>query len=235
MTSIVTTAGTGGTGREQPRGALAAGLGLLAMSVLAGVANTVLGQLVITGDATRTASGIAAHEQRFRAVVVGFLVVAVLDVVVAWGLYLFQAPVDRGAALLAAWLRVVYAALFVAALGELLVVPGLLAGGSAAAGRVLEAVTAFQGRWTVALVVFGLHLLVVGRLAWRSPSVPSWLGVLVVVAGLGYAVDGLGTVLWAGYHLRISRFTFIGEVLLMAWLLWRSWRIVVRHEASPPD
>ena len=67
------------------RGALIAGLGLLAMGVLSGVANVALGRLTVTGDAARTAAGVAAHEPLFRAVVASFLVVAVLDVAVAWG------------------------------------------------------------------------------------------------------------------------------------------------------
>ena len=49
------------------------------------------------------------------------LVVAVLDVVVAWALYAVLRPVSRGIALLAAWLRVVYAAVFAAALSNLVV------------------------------------------------------------------------------------------------------------------
>lgn len=228
----VGTAGSGATGRESQRGALSAGLGLLAMSVLAGVSNTVLGQLVVPGDAARTAIGIAGHEQQFRLVVTGLLAVAVLDVVVAWGLYLFLAQVSRSVALLGAWLRLLYAALFVAASGELLAVPRLLDGETGVPrpdGRVLDAVTSYQDRWTVALAVFGLHLLVVGWLVLRSPSAPSWLGALVMVAGLGYAVDGAGVVLVAGYDLRISLVTFVGEVLLMFWLLWRGRRPGVPH------
>ena len=50
------------------------------------------------------------------------LVVAVLDVMVAWALYAVLRPVNRGIALLAAWLRVVYAAVFAAALSNLFVV-----------------------------------------------------------------------------------------------------------------
>jgi hypothetical protein len=44
-------------------------------------------------------------------------------------------------------------------------------------------------------------------------------GILLVVAGLGYAVDGFGLVLVPGYALDIGRFTFVGEVALIFWLL----------------
>ena len=41
-----------------------------------------------------------------------FLVVAILDVIAAWALYILLAPVNQGFSLLAAWFRVVYAAIY---------------------------------------------------------------------------------------------------------------------------
>ena len=56
---------------------------------------------------------------------------------------------------------------------------------------------------------------------------PSWLSVLVAIAGLGYLVDGAGTALLAGYGPGIAGFTFAGEVLLMVWLLWQGRRMTI--------
>jgi membrane protein implicated in regulation of membrane protease activity len=39
------------------------------------------------------------------------------------------------------------------------------------------------------------------------------------IAGLGYAVDGLGTVLVAGYSTSVASVTFLGEVVLIVCLL----------------
>ena len=36
-----------------------------------------------------------------------------------------------------------------------------------------------------------------------------------------YIVDGLGKTLFPDYNLNISQFTFIGEVILIFWLLWK--------------
>jgi hypothetical protein len=215
------------TSEKPRRGALIAGLGLLVMSILSGLANAELGRLTVSGDAARTAAGIAAHKPLFGAVAASFLVVAVLDVVVAWGLYLVLEPVSRRAALLAAWMRVAYAAMFVIAIGELFNALRLVNGGSVSTVRVLDAVNAFQKGWTVMLALFGLHLIVVAWLVLRSSYIPSWLGVLVAIAGLGYVVDGAGTVLSAGYGGGIAGFTFAGEVLLMVWLLWRGRRMTI--------
>jgi hypothetical protein len=100
-------------------------------------------------------------------------------------------PVSRRLALLAAWLRVVYATLFVIALAYLVTALRLVdemrtAGGpahrrSGPAVRVLDAVTAFQKGWTVVLALFGVHLLVVAWLMLKSSYMPSWLTTLVAI------------------------------------------------------
>jgi hypothetical protein len=42
---------------------------------------------------------------------------------------------------------------------------------------------------------------------------------LLVIAGLGYAIDALGSVLFAGYQANVATSSFVGEVVLIAWLL----------------
>ena len=77
------------------RAALIAGSALLAMTVLSVYAYlVVIDGLVVDGDAARTASNIAEAEGRFRIGVACFALVAVLDVVVAWGLRVLR-PSER--------------------------------------------------------------------------------------------------------------------------------------------
>jgi Domain of unknown function (DUF4386) len=209
------------------RAATVAGLGLLAMAALALASFSAFEGLVVEGDATATARDIVEHGLRFRMIIGGFLVVAALDVVVAWALYEFLRPVDRSIALLAAWLRVAYAAVFAAAIGNLAVAVRLLTdadsldalGPQQQRAQAMASINQFQDTWDVALVVFGLHLLVLGYLALRSRHVPGLLGILVMVAGLGYLVDSFGGLLSTSYDAEVAGFTFAGEVLLMGWLL----------------
>lgn len=227
MSVLTATAVAGTAGQEgaspwatRRRGALVAGVGLLAMAVLGGAANFgAIEPLVAEGDAGLTASQVLASEGLFRAATAGMFVMALLDVLVAWGLFTFFRPVDEAVSALAAWLRVAYAATFVAAIGHLLAVPRLAAGGRA--DEALAQASAFDDLWTAALGVFGVHLVVLGYLAWVSRDVPRWLGALVAVAGAGYVADTAGTLLFAGYSVSVSAVTFVGEVLLMVWLLAR--------------
>jgi hypothetical protein len=68
-------------------------------------------------------------------------------------------------------------------------------------------------------------LALIGYLVYRSGFAPRLLGVLLVSAGLGYLVDEIGSVLVSGYALEISRFSFVGEAVLIFWLLIKGVRL----------
>jgi hypothetical protein len=135
-------------------------------------------------------------------------------------------PVDRGLSLLAAWFRLVYAGALLVAVAHLLDVLHLLGDGYLGVftveqrqAQALHAVTAFRDVWMIGLFLFGIHLLVIAYLAYRSGHIPRPLGVLLAVAGLGYVIDAVATVLVRGPWTDVSTFTFVGEFLLALWLL----------------
>jgi len=53
----------------------------------------------------------------------------------------------------------------------------------------MASLNAFSAGWAVALVFFGIHLILIGYLAWKSGYIPKLVGILLVIAGLGYAAD----------------------------------------------
>lgn len=209
------------------RASIVAGLGLLVMAALAGWANFVVVEgLVTPGDAATTAAGIQAAEGTFRLGVLGLYAVVVLDVVVAWALMRVFSPVSRSLSRLAAWFRIAYAAIFMVAISQLAGIPHLLTTDSSGGGftteqveaQALLKVDAFEDIWFAGLILFAIHLVLIGYLAYRSGYVPRFLGVLLVIAGLGYAFDSVGTVLSESPP-TVSMVTFIGEFLLCLWLL----------------
>jgi hypothetical protein len=70
----------------------------------------------------------------------------------------------------------------------------------------------------VAQVFWGLWLLPLGSLVFRSGFLPKPLGVLLVIAGVGYVID-CGTQLLSPGVATVSQFTFIAELLFPLWLL----------------
>jgi hypothetical protein len=206
--------------------ALATAFSLLFVAVLAAFAQFgAIQNLIIPADAAATATNILASAGLFRAGIAAFLIVAILDVVVAWGLYILLRPANETLALLVAWLRVVYAAVFAYALVNLLDVVQLLQSTNASGlspaqtqAQVTSSIASFNNGWDLALAIFGLHLVGLGALLLRSIAFPKFLGALVVLAGAGYLTDSFGSILVPDYALTISVFTFIGEALLIVWL-----------------
>jgi len=207
------------TGISLRAAAIIAGTGLLLMAILSPIAYLKTFQsLVKFDDAALTAQNILNSMGAFRTAIVLLFVVALLDILVAWALYIVFIPANKSLSALAAWLRVIYGGIFIFAISKLYLALQVLSPDGVQAMSYLKA---FQSIWDKALIIFGCHLLLLGYLAFKSGYVPKWLAVLLVVAGAGYVVDGFGKMLLPAYSFSISQFTFIGEVLLIFWLFWK--------------
>jgi hypothetical protein len=234
------------TGDRSQRGVtLATAVSLLLMAVLAPFAQFgVLQTLIVPADAAATTNNIASSTGLFVAAIAAFFFVAILDVAVAWGFYVLLRPVNKGAALLVGWLRVVYAAVFAFTLLNLANAAQLVQGATGTAlqsgplqAQVAASVASFDSGWHLALGIFGIHLVGLGALLFRFAA-PQLLAALVVLAGAGYLADSLGKLLIPDYGLTISTFTFVGEAMLIFWLFWRAARGYRSSEAavgSPDD
>ena len=109
------------TNRSFRHASVAAGAALLLMSALAGFAKFVaVDGLVAKGDPAQTATSIMESVGLFRFGVACLFVVIALDVVVAWGLYRVFSPAGKNLSMLAAAFRLVYTAVFLVAVGQLL-------------------------------------------------------------------------------------------------------------------
>ncbi|NOH03226.1 MAG: DUF4386 domain-containing protein [Chloroflexi bacterium] len=202
--------------------AMVAGVGLLLMAILSPIAYLNIFQgLVKFDDAALTAQNILNSTGAFRTCVILLFTIAILDIVVAWSLYILLVPTNKSLSALAAWLRVIYAGIFIFAISKLYAALQVITADGTQAMTFLKA---FQSIWDMALILFGFHLLVLGYLAFKSGYIPKWLGAFLVLASVGYIVDGFGKSISANYNLNIAQFTFVGEVLLIFWLLWRGFK-----------
>ncbi len=185
----------------------------------------VVDRLAVEDDAAKTAANIAGSETLFRLAIASLLVVAALDVVVAWALFTVFEPASSRLSMLAAGFRVVFAGIFIVAIAELAGVLRLLPEADELSAQVLAGVQAYEDIWSAGLVLFGVHLVLLGVLVSKAPYAPTILGILLGVAGLGYAVDSFAGVLFAGYDVSVAAFSFVGEAVLIFWLLLRGRRI----------
>ena len=222
---------------SQRLAAVVAGLAYAVLIVLGLVFNFVVLGLIEPDDAAATVRHIADSDALFRTGLVAFIIVLIADAVVAWGLYAFFQRTSRELSAFAAWFRLLYVAIAGAALLHLLRAAKLVDGtGYTAAfeqgqreAQVMLSLDGFLYGWRIALVVFGVHLLLLGLVILKSDYAPRALGILVTLAGLGYVVSSLVGVLLADFNrnvavLLLAVVTVPGEFGLTGWLLWRAGR-----------
>lgn len=210
---------------------IVAGGGILLMAAISVFGIFYVGEgLVTEGDAARTVADIRTSDSLFRWGTASLYAVVVLDVVVAWALFRFLSPVSSGLSRLAAWFRLAYAGVFMLAIGQLAGIPDLVGSQEYAAvfteqqiqGQALLKLDAFGDLWMAGLILFGIHLALVGHLVYRSGYVPRLLGTLLVVAGVGYVLDSIAATVLVRPPGTLTTVTFLGEFLLGLWLLARS-------------
>ena len=212
-----------------------AGFGYLVVFVL-GIFAFSLEDLIVPGDAAATATNISDSGLSFRAGVVSFLIVLVADVAVAWALYIFLKPAGESLSLLTAWFRLLYVAVAASAFVGLFSVSTILSGAVDSSGLEpgqLDGLTTlflnvYQYGFNVSYVFFGLHILGLGYLIWKSDYVPRVLGILLIVAALGYQIDSFASLLSSSYATNDTLFVvfvavpaIVSELALTLWLLLR--------------
>jgi hypothetical protein len=233
-------------GAVQQRLARLTGLLYLVLAVCGMFSPTVLQALVVPGNAAATADTILGSRWLFSCSLVGWIVIVIADVAVSITLYLLLEPVSRGLSLVAAAFRLVYSAMLGAILLNLYDAFLLLASGTRGTGpdapqrqtMALAALDTFDAGFLLALVFFGVHLVVLGVLLYRSRYVPRALSVLLIAAGIGYIVDSLARFFVADYSGLASAVLLapavVGELGLTAWLLLKG--VEVRRAAAiAPD
>lgn len=222
------------------RAALIAGIGYVALFVLAIFANfVVLEQMVVADDPAATVANIAASPGVFRLGIATFLVIAVIDVVVAWALHVLLRDVAPDRSRVAAWLRVLHSVFLGVGLAFLSQADHLVATTSnvastnvdATAAQVALALDTFDTMWMVGLGFFGLHLVAVASMLVAPRRASRVLRVVLAFAGSAYVVDTVAHLLVADYDAIaavmlaiVALPSVIGEGWFGLWLLTRAGR-----------
>ena len=221
-----------GAGMSLRRSAVVAGFAYL-LNPVSYAEFSIYPKLIIPGNIEQTVQNIGAHGGLFVGAILCYLTSFIGDVVLAWSLYVLLAPVNKAVSLLAAWFQLVYAGIAIVAVVNLVAVYHLLGtpdyltafGPGQLHAQVLLLLHSFRYGWQIALVLFGIHLVILGCLIIRSSYIPWILGILLVVNGLGWMLDSLGPYVLPNANLGFTFFTFFGEIFFMLWLLIRGWKI----------
>ncbi|SEG24833.1 DUF4386 domain-containing protein [Paenibacillus sp. UNC499MF] len=242
---------------DQRTAALTAGIALIVMSLAAFFSyGYVHGSLVVQGDAGLTFQAVTSSRTLFKAEILGWVVILICDIVVAWAFHIFLKPIHPDLSLLGAWFRLAYTAVLGTALLNLLVV--LLLSGRAGYLSVVDTgelhafmmmhLEAFELIWSIGLIIFGGHLLIVGILAFKSDRIPKIIGIFLWLASIGYMVIHLcktflpdNETLAMLLHVIFMIPMVVGELGFGVWLLARGGRarsktrILLKSYPASPD
>lgn len=185
----------------------------------------VRGSLVVPGDAVATATQIAAAPDFFALGIGADLLMVVLDVGVAYGLYRLLSPVHRRLAIAATGFRLLQAS--VLALNLLNLVQALtLAADPAMASETLAAVETHALFYDVGLIPFGLACLTLGPLLRRAGG-PRWIALALSATGLVYLVGSFGAVFAPALSAALDplyALAIVAEPSVAVWLIVRARR-----------
>jgi hypothetical protein len=181
--------------------------------------------LLVPGDAATTSRNIMASEWLFRSGTVSHLIGQIIFIFLVLTLYRLLQPVNKEHAVLMVVLALL--GIPIAFLNEVNHLAALRLLSSADDGAFTSTQLQAQAMLfldmrrsgiLVTQVFWGLWLLPLGWLIFRSGFLPKLLGILLVIGGVGYLIDWATQLLFPGLA-TISQFTFIGELLLPLWLL----------------
>lgn len=199
-------------------------------------------QLIVRGDATRTAENIMASEQLFRFSIAGDLITYILVMVLTWALYVLLRPVNRYLALLGAFFRLSELAVLCLATVNSLVVLRLLSGAAYLKTFDVMQLHSFvmlayhtQGlAMSVGFILLGLGSAVFAYLLLRSRYVPKALAALGIFSSLLLAIGSLAIIVFPGLGvIGMSYMMPMGlyEVGLGFWLLLKGIKAPVAQPA----
>lgn len=212
-----------------PGAAVTAGVALLILAICAPVAEFfIMPSLIVNGNPAATVKNISIHQALLGGAVCCYLLTFIGDVVVAWALYILLEPVNKYLSLLAALFRLIYAVAALVALLNLVTVFNLLNSADLKTfnheqlyTQIMFALKAFSSGWSFSILIFGIHLLLIGYLIFRSDYIPSILGILLCIAGLGWLAGELQPFLLPGFKINFVLIAVTGsfELIFMLWLL----------------
>ncbi len=208
-----------------------AGVWYLILAICGGFAEFGVRQrLLVPGDAAATAENLLSSARLFRLGIGAELIGQVVFVLLAFALYDLLKVVHRRRATTMVVLALIAVTItcvnLVAQAAALQVLEGGAWSSVFDAGQRAGLSMFFLdlhrvGYGVVAQVFFGAWLLPLAGLIWASGFVPRLVGGLVGLAGVGYLADVATALLVPRAGVVVSEFTFVGELVLMLWLLVR--------------
>ena len=174
--------------------AITTGIAMIIMAICAMFAvGFVDNRFIIDGDATATVSNIKNSMSLFQAGIFSWLIILICDIILSWSLFVFLKQINSSLSLLGLLFRLMYTSFLGLAIFNLVRVAILLSDNEFLSFQTDELlslamlfIVSFQEFWSFGLIIFGIHLFIIGFLVIRSGFIPKLMGFLLLIASVSY-------------------------------------------------
>lgn len=163
--------------------ALFTGVSILVIALLAGfTAGYIPAKFMFYGDPNEVVQNFDSMMGLFRMNVLGWFLIILFDLVVSWGVYVVFRHVNHNLALFSGWLRLFYTMFLALSLSYLIKITTV---GTVTSSDLIN-IDMFDSVWSIGLIVFGFHLLLLGVVMFKANFIHKIFSVLMLIAAVGY-------------------------------------------------
>ena len=174
-------------------------------------------------------ANITSNENLYWTMLIGILLILILDLLVSFSLYKYFVDENKKISITVGALRITYTLIF--GIATFYLTKNVNTNGITAQ-LISENYQHFQTIWSSGLVIFGIHVFLLGTLMKRHKRIPSILCYLTWVAGVSYIVvhilklTNTNPEFTASLEIILALPMAIGELGLAIWLLIKGGKII---------
>lgn len=221
--------------KSSDKAALITALSMLIMIICATFSVGVVdNKIFVSNDATSTFNNIQNSIYLFQGGILSWLIILICDILISWSLYIYFNQIDKSLALLGSYFRLIYSAILAISILSLIFITVLMNNNLQLLSNepqqlkslVMLFIITFHKMWSFGLIIFGIHLFIIGCLVIKSKFIPKIIGILLFIGSFGYMLIHLMNLLLPQYQSITKIFETIlslpmifGELGLGIWLL----------------
>jgi len=184
-------------------------------------------QLIIPDDSTSTLNNLRASEFLFNLSIISDIIMIMLDITVAWVLYVLLKNTNKNLAMLSAFFRLIHAAVYSSVIMTLIFISLLINDNDYLpevnnGQLILVLREAHSYGYDLGLIFFGIHCLLLGYLINISNIIPKTIGYLMAAAGLVYLIGSFTRFISPDHVETVSMIYIVAlaaELSMAGWLL----------------
>ncbi|KAG2389571.1 hypothetical protein C9374_014131 [Naegleria lovaniensis] len=190
--------GLSGSSNSPRMASLVSGISLILMFFVAMYSEMFVRVAMIQpNEKETTRSNIIQNRIQFQSGLVGYLVILACDIISAISMYQVFKSISVALSWWVGCLRMIYSVIFGYAILQLFKGYAVVMSDGK---DFMDYFNSYESIWAFGLMIFGVHLVLLGILARRSSFVAKWISLMIVVAGVAYFLDNLLKLTYSNYE-----------------------------------